>query len=176
MAEALDAYSNLQIIALGDMMPDYCFRVRYYFIMLWQSFFLHKCSIRSIVCLNLPSFSGGLNPWGTPSKRKQRKVSSRHSLYKTYFIPELSTKQNCLGEYHIWFSHVFYTIAERLGNASACGWWPSRDCGFQRCLAWACLAISKRAWNSSCTGLQLQTGSLVAVFLPSKPTCIDISH
>jgi diacylglycerol kinase (ATP) len=46
-------------------------------------------SIRSIVCLNLPSFSGGLNPWGTPSKRKQRKVSSRHSLCKTYFIPEL---------------------------------------------------------------------------------------
>ncbi|KAL5972979.1 Diacylglycerol kinase [Asimina triloba] len=27
-------------------------------------------SIRSIVCLNLPSFSGGLNPWGTPSKKK----------------------------------------------------------------------------------------------------------
>ena len=92
MAEALDAYSNLQIIALGDMMPDYN---------VLTVFFLHKCSIRSIVCLNLPSFSGGLNPWGTPSKRKQRKVSSRHSLYKTYFIPELSTKQNCLGEYHI---------------------------------------------------------------------------
>uniref|UniRef100_A0ACD5W219 Uncharacterized protein n=1 Tax=Avena sativa TaxID=4498 RepID=A0ACD5W219_AVESA len=30
-------------------------------------------SIRSVVCLNLPSFSGGLNPWGVPSKRKQRK-------------------------------------------------------------------------------------------------------
>ncbi|KAG1368205.1 Diacylglycerol kinase 5 [Cocos nucifera] len=29
-------------------------------------------SIRSIVCLNLPSFSGGLNPWGTPSTKKQR--------------------------------------------------------------------------------------------------------
>ncbi|XP_054816053.1 diacylglycerol kinase 5-like isoform X2 [Prosopis cineraria] len=29
-------------------------------------------SIRSIVCLNLPSFSGGLNPWGTPNTRKQR--------------------------------------------------------------------------------------------------------
>ncbi|KAM0952406.1 putative diacylglycerol kinase (ATP) [Dioscorea sansibarensis] len=29
-------------------------------------------SIRSIICLNLPSFSGGLNPWGTPSKKKQR--------------------------------------------------------------------------------------------------------
>ncbi|XP_064982194.1 diacylglycerol kinase 1 isoform X2 [Musa acuminata AAA Group] len=29
-------------------------------------------SIRSIVCLNLPSFSGGLNPWGTPDKKKQR--------------------------------------------------------------------------------------------------------
>ncbi|GMJ06441.1 diacylglycerol kinase 5 [Hibiscus trionum] len=28
-------------------------------------------SIRSIVCLNLPSFSGGLNPWGTPSRRRQ---------------------------------------------------------------------------------------------------------
>ncbi|KAA8526440.1 hypothetical protein F0562_008357 [Nyssa sinensis] len=27
-------------------------------------------SIRSIVCLNLPSFSGGLNPWGTPNNRK----------------------------------------------------------------------------------------------------------
>ncbi|XP_057953357.1 diacylglycerol kinase 5 isoform X2 [Malania oleifera] len=27
-------------------------------------------SIRSIVCLNLPSFSGGLNPWGTPNRRK----------------------------------------------------------------------------------------------------------
>nr|CAB3488388.1 unnamed protein product [Digitaria exilis] len=29
-----------------------------------------KTSIRSIICLNLPSFSGGLNPWGTPSMRK----------------------------------------------------------------------------------------------------------
>ncbi|XAR68049.1 Diacylglycerol kinase [Bertholletia excelsa] len=28
--------------------------------------------IRSIVCLNLPSFSGGLNPWGTPNSRKKR--------------------------------------------------------------------------------------------------------
>ncbi|XP_043689780.1 diacylglycerol kinase 5 [Telopea speciosissima] len=28
-------------------------------------------SIRSIVCLNLPSFSGGFNPWGTPNKRKE---------------------------------------------------------------------------------------------------------
>ncbi|KAL3322713.1 hypothetical protein AABB24_040017 [Solanum stoloniferum] len=27
-------------------------------------------SIRSIVCLNLPSFSGGLNPWGRPNKQK----------------------------------------------------------------------------------------------------------
>ncbi|ESQ54444.1 hypothetical protein EUTSA_v10027135mg [Eutrema salsugineum] len=29
-------------------------------------------SVRSIVCLNLPSFSGGLNPWGTPNPKKQR--------------------------------------------------------------------------------------------------------
>ncbi|KAF7848228.1 hypothetical protein BT93_L2179 [Corymbia citriodora subsp. variegata] len=28
-------------------------------------------SIRSIVCLNLPSFSGGLNPWGTPNSTKR---------------------------------------------------------------------------------------------------------
>ncbi|XP_026442999.1 diacylglycerol kinase 5-like isoform X1 [Papaver somniferum] len=29
-------------------------------------------SIRSIICLNLPSFSGGLNPWGTPDQKKKR--------------------------------------------------------------------------------------------------------
>nr|XP_009774758.1 PREDICTED: diacylglycerol kinase 5 isoform X2 [Nicotiana sylvestris] len=29
-------------------------------------------SVRSIVCLNLPSFSGGLNPWGTPNNNKRR--------------------------------------------------------------------------------------------------------
>ncbi|WJX73963.1 Diacylglycerol kinase 5 [Trifolium repens] len=29
-------------------------------------------SIRSIVCLNLPSFSGGFNPWGTPCSRRHR--------------------------------------------------------------------------------------------------------
>ncbi|KAI8007725.1 Diacylglycerol kinase 5 [Camellia lanceoleosa] len=29
-------------------------------------------SIRSIVCLNLPSFSGGLNPWGVPNRKKMR--------------------------------------------------------------------------------------------------------
>ncbi|XP_057972395.1 diacylglycerol kinase 1-like [Malania oleifera] len=29
-------------------------------------------SIRSIVCLNLPSFSGGFNPWGTPNPKKLR--------------------------------------------------------------------------------------------------------
>ncbi|XWS68570.1 hypothetical protein CRYUN_Cryun04dG0101600 [Craigia yunnanensis] len=36
----------------------------------WQDLHIPH-SIRSIVCLNLPSFSGGLNPWGTPSGRKQ---------------------------------------------------------------------------------------------------------
>ncbi|KAK6918979.1 Diacylglycerol kinase, accessory domain [Dillenia turbinata] len=29
-------------------------------------------SMRSIICLNLPSFSGGLNPWGTPNPKKVR--------------------------------------------------------------------------------------------------------
>ncbi|KAG9146091.1 hypothetical protein Leryth_026263 [Lithospermum erythrorhizon] len=28
-------------------------------------------SIRSVVCLNLPSYSGGLNPWGTPNKNRR---------------------------------------------------------------------------------------------------------
>lgn len=32
------------------------------------------------MCLNLPSFSGGLNPWGTPNKREQQKVSSLYIL------------------------------------------------------------------------------------------------
>lgn len=37
----------------------------------WQELNIHP-SIRSIICLNLPSFSGGLNPWGTPNSKKQR--------------------------------------------------------------------------------------------------------
>lgn len=37
----------------------------------WQKLNIPS-SIRSIVCLNLPSFSGGLSPWGTPNSRKQR--------------------------------------------------------------------------------------------------------
>ncbi|GKC31882.1 diacylglycerol kinase 5-like protein [Tanacetum coccineum] len=39
-------------------------------------------SIRSIICLNLPSFSGGLDPWGTPSRRGLRVVSFCHDLSK----------------------------------------------------------------------------------------------
>ncbi|XVE49835.1 hypothetical protein DITRI_Ditri01bG0114000 [Diplodiscus trichospermus] len=37
----------------------------------WQELHVPH-SIRSIVSFNLPSFSGGLNPWGTPSGRKLR--------------------------------------------------------------------------------------------------------
>ncbi|KAE9616843.1 hypothetical protein Lal_00034153 [Lupinus albus] len=37
----------------------------------WQDLYIPP-SIRSIICLNLPSFSGGFNPWGTPNRRKQR--------------------------------------------------------------------------------------------------------
>ncbi|KAJ9171022.1 hypothetical protein P3X46_019075 [Hevea brasiliensis] len=37
----------------------------------WQDLHIPH-SIRSIVCLNLPSFSGGLSPWGTPNSKKQR--------------------------------------------------------------------------------------------------------
>ncbi len=39
--------------------------------------FIH--SIRSIVCLNLPSFSGGLNPWGKPNRKK--------SIYRDLTLP-----------------------------------------------------------------------------------------
>lgn len=35
----------------------------------WQALHIPH-SIRSIICLNLPSFSGGLNPWGTPHGTK----------------------------------------------------------------------------------------------------------
>lgn len=35
----------------------------------WQDLHIPR-SIRSIVCLNLPSFSGGLDPWGTPCRKK----------------------------------------------------------------------------------------------------------
>ncbi|KAL2547851.1 Diacylglycerol kinase 5 [Forsythia ovata] len=37
----------------------------------WQDLQIPQ-SIRSIVCLNLPSFCGGFNPWGTPNIRKRR--------------------------------------------------------------------------------------------------------
>ncbi|XP_076905503.1 diacylglycerol kinase 1-like [Bidens hawaiensis] len=36
---------------------------------LWEALTIPP-TIRSIICLNLPSFSGGLNPWGMPSKRR----------------------------------------------------------------------------------------------------------
>ncbi|XXG59500.1 hypothetical protein AAC387_Pa04g1574 [Persea americana] len=35
----------------------------------WESLNIPR-GIRSIICLNLPSFSGGLNPWGTPNQKK----------------------------------------------------------------------------------------------------------
>ncbi|KDP24987.1 hypothetical protein JCGZ_23970 [Jatropha curcas] len=38
---------------------------------LWQDVYV-PYSITSIICLNLPSFSGGMNPWGIPSTRKIR--------------------------------------------------------------------------------------------------------
>ncbi|OWM88691.1 diacylglycerol kinase 5-like isoform X2 [Punica granatum] len=42
----------------------------------WEDLLVPR-SIRSIVCLNLPSFSGGLNPWGkpNPNKRRQRDLT-----------------------------------------------------------------------------------------------------
>ncbi|XP_031501066.1 diacylglycerol kinase 1-like [Nymphaea colorata] len=37
----------------------------------WEDLHIPR-SIRSIICLNLPSFSGGFNPWGTPNSKKKR--------------------------------------------------------------------------------------------------------
>ncbi|KAL0917374.1 hypothetical protein M5K25_012428 [Dendrobium thyrsiflorum] len=54
---------------------------------LWEELHVPR-SIRSIVCLNLPSFSGGLNPWGTPHRSKARDVS----LFSAFLIPFLSHK------------------------------------------------------------------------------------
>ncbi|KAG5579230.1 hypothetical protein H5410_049857 [Solanum commersonii] len=43
-------------------------------------------SIRSIVCLNLPSFSGGLNPWGTPNSNKRRDVCTLFTSSTIYCV------------------------------------------------------------------------------------------
>nr|XP_011460120.1 PREDICTED: diacylglycerol kinase 5 isoform X1 [Fragaria vesca subsp. vesca] len=40
----------------------------------WEELFLPP-GIKSIVCLNLPSFSGGFNPWGTPSRWKRNQFT-----------------------------------------------------------------------------------------------------
>ena len=53
-------------------------------------------SIRSIVCLNLPSFSGGLNPWGTPGTRKVQDVS----------LPSLNLLQSPL--LYLWPTMAYY--------------------------------------------------------------------
>ncbi|KAM1228332.1 hypothetical protein ACFX2J_007441 [Malus domestica] len=37
----------------------------------WEDVLIPR-SIRSIVCLNLPSFSGGLDPWGKPNRKKMQ--------------------------------------------------------------------------------------------------------
>ncbi|XP_027355513.1 diacylglycerol kinase 5-like [Abrus precatorius] len=44
----------------------------------WEDLHIPR-SIRSIVCLNLPSFSGGLNPWGKPNRKK--------SIYRDLTVP-----------------------------------------------------------------------------------------
>ncbi|KAL2939146.1 Diacylglycerol kinase 5, partial [Bienertia sinuspersici] len=40
----------------------------------WEELHVPR-SIRSIICLNLPSFSGGLNPWGKPRKSRFRRMN-----------------------------------------------------------------------------------------------------
>ncbi|KAJ4831357.1 Diacylglycerol kinase 5 [Turnera subulata] len=50
-------------------------------------------SIRSIVCLNLPSFSGGLNPWGTPGGKKLRDAKVKSWLVEICEWNNLSKTQ-----------------------------------------------------------------------------------
>ncbi|MED6145612.1 Diacylglycerol kinase 5 [Stylosanthes scabra] len=78
--------------------------------------------IRSIVCLNLPSFSGGLNPWGTPNQKKLEQLGEIcfsakilkyprfenlllkcprfETIYKVASILPLLTRRRQLGERH----------------------------------------------------------------------------
>ncbi|KAH7286357.1 hypothetical protein KP509_32G003300 [Ceratopteris richardii] len=62
LTNIIHPYSR-NIQQLGDIYVQRCN------VPLWEKLKISK-SIRSIVMLNLPSFSGGLNPWGTPSSRK----------------------------------------------------------------------------------------------------------
>ncbi|KAJ9550492.1 hypothetical protein OSB04_014537 [Centaurea solstitialis] len=43
---------------------------------LFTSFCVYYAGMRSIICLNLPSFAGGLNPWGAPNRKKSRDVGT----------------------------------------------------------------------------------------------------
>ncbi|GLT83410.1 hypothetical protein SLE2022_017010 [Rubroshorea leprosula] len=45
----------------------------------WEVLSIPPC-IRSIVCLNLPSFSGGLDPWGKPYRKKYRDMGFTNSF------------------------------------------------------------------------------------------------
>ena len=69
-------YEKLQLIQMADCN---------------NTFFL-IFSIRSIICLNLPSFSGGLNPWGMPRRNALRNVSSDLSFYISAYTFELNIK------------------------------------------------------------------------------------
>ena len=71
----------------GSVCCSFCFCLLLYNI--WYMFinlFYLISSIRSIVCLNLPSFSGGLNPWGTPSRRQKRHVNIIMLMLNYLFI------------------------------------------------------------------------------------------
>ncbi|XP_078175485.1 diacylglycerol kinase 1-like isoform X5 [Carex rostrata] len=48
----------------------------------WEELHVPR-SIQSIICLNLPSFSGGFNPWGVPSK-----LSFRNKDYTRPFVDD----------------------------------------------------------------------------------------
>ncbi|KAI7750345.1 hypothetical protein M8C21_025674, partial [Ambrosia artemisiifolia] len=58
-------------------------------------------TIRSIICLNLPSFSGGLNPWGVPSRRRLRVKEWTHPYVDDGFL-------EVVGFRNAWHGAVLY--------------------------------------------------------------------
>ncbi|KAM0043780.1 putative diacylglycerol kinase (ATP) [Helianthus debilis subsp. tardiflorus] len=58
-------------------------------------------TIRSIICLNLPSFSGGLNPWGIPSRRRLRVKEWTHPYVDDGFL-------EVVGFRNAWHGAVLY--------------------------------------------------------------------
>lgn len=138
LAQGLNLFNILFLVSV--VLDAWC-----YFTNNVQLFFINFCvsifSIKSIVCLNLPSFSGGFNPWGMPIRRRHN-VSSRHHLVNWIQISFLIISNKFFGGFDF-AGRIYSTICRR---------WPHWGRWFQRCLAWACFACAKGTWDSSYPG------------------------